>query len=165
MPKPWIKKTVLRCLDDDPLPNKAPVKHKSVLTQVIGVFPDVRIILINDKEHMISVALTEDCEKELYAKDIPLKSLKNCIISLQDWHVSDASFSFLQSLSYRSRSSNNDELTLDCLQISSLIVGAADRDFNRVRQYNISLPLTIQTDRIILYGAEGISVVGMIEWI
>ena len=106
MPKPWIKKTVLRCLDDDPLPNKAPVKHKSVLTQVIGVFPDVRILLINDKEHMISVALTEDCAKELYAKDIPLKSLKNCIISLQDWHVSDVSFSFLQSLSYHSRSSN-----------------------------------------------------------
>lgn len=87
MPKPWIKKTVLSCLDEEP--KKAPVSRKNILTQVIDVFPEFRMLIINDKEFMISVALTEDCVSELDAKDVPLKSLKNCIISLQDWHVSD----------------------------------------------------------------------------
>ena len=41
-----------------------------------------------------------------------------------------------------------------------MIVAAADRDINRIRHRGISLPLTIQSDRIVLYGAEGIAVVG-----
>ena len=87
MPKPWIKETVLSCLDEEP--KKEPVSRKNILTQVIDVFPEFGMLIINDKEFMISVALTEDCVSELDAKDVPLKSLKNCIISLQDWHVSD----------------------------------------------------------------------------
>ena len=94
MPKPWIKKTVLNCLDEDRDPLKAAVRCKNILTQVINVFPDLRIVIINDKEHTISVALTEDCVNELDGKDIPLKSLKNCIISLQDWHVSHLIITF-----------------------------------------------------------------------
>jgi hypothetical protein len=58
------------------------------------------------------------------------------------------------------------------IQVSSLIVGAADRGFSDLNkilpEYGVSLPLTIQSPRIVLYGAEGIAVVGMFmslyEW-
>lgn len=53
-----------------------------------------------------------------------------------------------------------------------MIVGAADRGFSDLNkilpEYGVSLPLTIQSPRIVLYGAEGIAVVGMFmslyEW-
>ena len=55
------------------------------------------------------------------------------------------------------------------IQVSSLIVGAADRFLRaadrdllpNIQEYGVSLPLTIQSPRIVLYGAEGIAVVGM----
>ena len=50
-----------------------------------------------------------------------------------------------------------------------MIVGAADRFLRaadrdllpNIQEYGVSLPLTIQSPRIVLYGAEGIAVVGM----
>ena len=88
MPKPWIKKTVLKCLQEEEASQRG-IRHRNVLTQVIKVIPDLKILIVNDKEHKISVVATEECLKDLEAKDIPFKSLKNCIVSLQNWHVSD----------------------------------------------------------------------------
>ena len=101
MPKPWIKDCILKLLENpkrgssskpQSSKSKGKTKHESKITQVIRVFPEENLLVINDKDHKILVALTPKCAEDLRNKlsndGVELSSLKNSIVSIKDWHVS-----------------------------------------------------------------------------
>ena len=92
MPKPWIKESIIKCLDfDDGINEKSGKivkKNENKITQIIQVIPELRLLIINDKSHKIAVALTRKCIQGMEQKGVQLLHLKNCFVSIRNWHVS-----------------------------------------------------------------------------
>ena len=59
------------------------------VVQVIQVFNDMGILIVNDKKNSVAVMLSESCVSdfmEMYMK--PISTLVNCLIKLEKWHFS-----------------------------------------------------------------------------
>ena len=112
MPPPWIREAVLKGLEMETV-NNISNNRPAKISQVIRVIPEHSLLVINDKESAVCVALTPFCLATLREKQLDVTSLNNCFVSIREWHV------------------------------SSLSICAGDRDMSQFSSLSISFPIGV----------------------
>jgi hypothetical protein len=112
--------------------NQFPITRRPKIVQVLRVYPEERILIINDQSHTVAVFLSSSCLYYLshFLQFDSIQCLQNSIIKLDIWHFSTV---------------------LQCLH---------DRNFHSLTKIGITLPLAINCSKLSSFGAFDCNPIG-----
>ena len=84
----WVKFSLLKLLDDSPKAKYRRQFTSPKIVQVTRVYADIRMLEISDKQNRITLSLTDATMKHLQSQDAfnNLEGLRNSVIKIFDWH-------------------------------------------------------------------------------
>lgn len=97
MPAPWVLNIIAELVKDESeeklpssiSPGFIPPCGRPRVVQVVKVYQNENIIIVNDKKHSIAVFLSHHCvESFLKSSNQDISSIENSMIKLERWHFS-----------------------------------------------------------------------------
>ena len=129
LPQPWLRTTAVELLSAN---GKSFPNHRPRAVQVIRTNEQLEFIVINDKEHFVTVFLTAECLRDLREQQgiVRLTDLKNSVIKLENFHF------------------------------SSTVQSGGNRDVSKFDDHHVSCPFALQCSKLVVMGGDDCDVMG-----
>ena len=130
MSTPWLNKSILQLLTDSNTQIRRSSQKLPRVCQVIATFEHLRAILISDKQNSITVFLSNEALEKLAVEGMTIRSLRNSIIKIEDYHF------------------------------SVMFQSAGDRDMTAITKEKITRPLVVCCSTVVYLGADDCTTIG-----